>query len=50
VHDVTVMLQRLKRGDPQAAEVLGISVPTAKRDWTYARARLFKEINRSRQS
>jgi RNA polymerase sigma factor (TIGR02999 family) len=34
----------------QAAEVLGISVPTAKRDWTYARAWLFKEINRSRQS
>ncbi len=34
----------------QAAEVLGISVPTAKRDWTYARAWLFKEISRSRQS
>jgi len=32
----------------QAAEVLGIAVPTAKRDWTYARAWLFDEINRSR--
>jgi RNA polymerase sigma factor (TIGR02999 family) len=32
----------------QAAEVLGIAVPTAKRDWTYARAWLFKEINQSR--
>jgi RNA polymerase sigma factor (sigma-70 family) len=31
----------------QAAEVLGISVPTAKRDWTYARAWLFKEIDRN---
>ena len=29
----------------QAAEVLGVAVPTAKRDWTYARAWLFKEIN-----
>ena len=28
----------------EAAEVLGISVPTAKRDWTYARAWLFREI------
>ena len=34
----------------QAAEVLGIAVPTAKRDWTYARAWLFKEIDRSRHS
>ena len=32
----------------QAADVLGIAVPTAKRDWTYARAWLFKEINQSR--
>ena len=28
----------------EAAEVLGISAPTAKRDWTYARAWLFREI------
>ena len=28
----------------EAAEVLGISVPTAKRDWTYARAWLFRKI------
>lgn len=33
----------------QAAGVLGIAVPTAKRDWAYARAWLFKEISRSRQ-
>jgi len=32
----------------QAAEVLDISVPTAKRDWAYARAWLFKEISQSR--
>lgn len=29
----------------QAADALGISVPTAKRDWTYARAWLFKDIS-----
>lgn len=29
----------------QAAEVLGISKPTADRDWTYARAWLFREIS-----
>jgi RNA polymerase sigma factor (TIGR02999 family) len=34
----------------QAAEVLGVAVPTAKRDWTYARAWLFKEISRSRRT
>lgn len=28
----------------EAATVLGISIPTAKRDWTYARAWLFREI------
>ena len=28
----------------EAAEVLGISAPTAKRDWTYARAWLFRSI------
>ena len=28
----------------EAAGVLGISAPTAKRDWTYARAWLFREI------
>ena len=32
----------------EAAEVLGISAPTAKRDWTYARAWLFREIGRRR--
>jgi RNA polymerase sigma factor (TIGR02999 family) len=32
----------------QAADALGISAPTAKRDWTYARAWLFKEISQSR--
>ncbi len=32
----------------QAAEVLGISEPTAKRDWAYARAWLFRELNRQR--
>ena len=34
----------------QAAEVLGVAVATAKRDWTYARAWLFKEISQSRRS
>jgi len=33
----------------QAAEVLDVSVPTAKRDWAYARAWLFKEISQSRR-
>lgn len=28
----------------EAAEVLDISAPTAKRDWTYARAWLFRKI------
>lgn len=31
----------------EAAEVLGISAPTAKRDWTYARAWLFRAISRA---
>lgn len=30
----------------EAADVLGISAPTAKRDWTYARAWLFREISK----
>ena len=30
----------------EAADVLGISAPTAKRDWTYARAWLFREIKK----
>ncbi|ACB75704.1 ECF-type sigma factor [Opitutus terrae] len=34
----------------EAAEVLGISVRTAKRDWAYARAWLFNEIQRLRGS
>ena len=33
----------------EAADVLGISAPTAKRDWAYARAWLFREIARTRQ-
>ena len=32
----------------QAADALGVSVPTAKRDWAYARAWLFKEISQRR--
>jgi RNA polymerase sigma factor (TIGR02999 family) len=32
----------------EAADVLGISAPTAKRDWTYARAWLFREIQAKR--
>lgn len=32
----------------ETADVLGISAPTAKRDWTYARAWLFREIERAR--
>lgn len=32
----------------EAADVLGISSPTAKRDWTYARTWLFREIDRAR--
>jgi RNA polymerase sigma factor (sigma-70 family) len=30
----------------QAAKVLGISEPTAKRYWAYARAWLYREMNR----
>ncbi len=30
----------------QAAEALGVSTPTAKRDWIYARAWLFRECTR----
>jgi RNA polymerase sigma factor (TIGR02999 family) len=33
----------------EAADVLGISARTAKRDWAYARAWLFNEVNRLRQ-
>jgi RNA polymerase sigma factor (TIGR02999 family) len=33
----------------QAAEVLGVSLPTAKRDWAYARAWLYVEIDRNRR-
>jgi RNA polymerase sigma factor (TIGR02999 family) len=32
----------------EAAEVLGVSVPTAKRWWAYARAWLFQEMNESK--
>lgn len=34
---------------PQAAEVIGISTPTAERHWAFARVWLFREINRKRQ-
>jgi len=33
--------------EEEAAEVLGVSSRTVKRDWSVARAWLFKEINRS---
>jgi RNA polymerase sigma factor (TIGR02999 family) len=33
----------------ESAEVLGVAVPTAKRDWAYARAWLFREISRGRE-
>lgn len=33
----------------ESAEVLGISLRTAKRDWTYARTWLFNEVRRIRQ-
>jgi RNA polymerase sigma factor (TIGR02999 family) len=33
----------------EAAEVLGISAPTAKRDWAFARAWLFRELQRSNE-
>ncbi len=32
----------------EAADVLGISAPTAKRDWIYARAWLFRQMNAER--
>jgi RNA polymerase sigma factor (TIGR02999 family) len=34
----------------EAADVLGISVPTAKQSWTYARAWLFRKIKQGNQS
>jgi RNA polymerase sigma factor (TIGR02999 family) len=33
----------------QAAEVLGVAVPTAKRDWAFSRSWLFKEIGKGRK-
>jgi DNA-directed RNA polymerase specialized sigma24 family protein len=33
----------------EAADVLGVSHRTAKRDWAYARAWLFNEVNRLRK-
>lgn len=33
----------------EAAEALGVSVPTAKRDWAFARAWLFNDIRESRK-
>jgi RNA polymerase sigma factor (TIGR02999 family) len=37
-------------GTEEAAEILGISVPTADRWWSYSRAWLYQEIERRRQS
>ena len=34
----------------ETAEVLGVSQPTAKRDWTYARTWLFRQLERRRSS
>lgn len=34
----------------EAADVLGISAPTAKRDWTYARAWLFRTMTGAQTS
>jgi RNA polymerase sigma factor (TIGR02999 family) len=34
----------------EAADILGISAATAKRDWTYARTWLFREITSSREN
>ena len=34
----------------EAAGVLELSVPTARRHWEYSRAWLFREINRDRQA
>lgn len=34
----------------QAAEILGISISTADRDWAYSRAWLFREINGSKEA
>jgi RNA polymerase sigma factor (TIGR02999 family) len=36
-------------GTKEAAEILGISIPTADRWWSYSRAWLFQEIERRRQ-
>ena len=33
----------------ESADVLGVSTPTAKRDWAYARAWLFDDINQQRR-
>jgi DNA-directed RNA polymerase specialized sigma24 family protein len=33
----------------EAAEVLGVSEPTANRYWTYARAWLYRELRRERK-
>ncbi len=32
----------------EAADVLGISAPTANRDWAYARAWLFRDVSERR--
>ena len=34
----------------EAAEALGVSAPTAKRDWTYARTWLYRQISSGEES
>jgi hypothetical protein len=52
--DVPRLLNAVEQGDPTcakdetAAALLGISEPTAKRWWTYARAWLFEEMKSAR--
>ena len=41
-----VMVQAERHQIQETAEALGISTPTAKRDWLYARAWLFRELHR----
>lgn len=44
--DVTRLLGAIDSGDPDAAEALGISEPTTKRQWNYVRLWLFNELRR----
>ena len=51
-HDIKAVKLRYFAGltIKEAADVLGISEPTAKRYWAYARAWLFREISRQKSS